>query len=60
MLKPIIVGIVRFCTWAAWPVTILAAALCVGSAMYAARNFAITSDRRGRAGADAGIDQARR
>jgi hopanoid biosynthesis associated RND transporter like protein HpnN len=44
MLKPIIVGIVRFCTWAAWPVTILAAALCVGSSIYAARHFAITSD----------------
>ena len=44
MLKPIIVGIVRFCTWLAWPVTILAAVLCVVSSIYAARHFAITSD----------------
>lgn len=44
MLKPIIVGIVRFCTWLAWPVTIAAAVLCVVSSIYAARHFAITSD----------------
>jgi hopanoid biosynthesis associated RND transporter like protein HpnN len=44
MLKPIIVGIVRFCTWLAWPVTIAAAALCVVSSIYAAQHFAITSD----------------
>lgn len=44
MLKTIIVGIVRFCTWAAWPVAILAAGLCVVSSIYTAQHFAITSD----------------
>jgi hopanoid biosynthesis associated RND transporter like protein HpnN len=44
MLKTLIVRIVDFCTWLAWPVIILAAALTVASSIYTMRHFAITTD----------------
>lgn len=44
MLKSIIIRIVGFCTWLAWPVVVLAALLTIASSVYAVRHFGITTD----------------
>src|SRR5262245_23380894 len=44
MLKSIIVGIVTFCTWLAWPVIILDLLLTAASSYYAVRPIGINAD----------------
>src|SRR5438445_6146204 len=44
MLKSIIVGIVNFCTWLAWPVVVLGLLLAAASSVYTVRHFGITTD----------------
>lgn len=44
MLKSIIVRIVDFCTWLAWPVIILGLLAAAASSVYAVRHFGITTD----------------
>ena len=44
MLKSIIVRIVDFCSWLAWPVIILAVLLAAAASAYSVRHFAITTD----------------
>jgi hopanoid biosynthesis associated RND transporter like protein HpnN len=44
MPKSIIVRIVDFCTWLAWPVLVVAVLLAAASSVYAVRHFGITTD----------------
>ena len=44
MLKSIIVRIVDFCSWLAWPVIIFAVLLAAAASAYSVRHFAITTD----------------
>ena len=44
MLATVVTGIVRFCTRFPWPIIVLALLVAFGSAIYAARHFAINTD----------------
>jgi uncharacterized protein len=44
MLATVVTGIVRFCTRFPWPIIVLALLVAFGSAVYAARHFAINTD----------------
>src|SRR4249920_2247484 len=44
MLATVVTGIVRFCTRFPWPIIVLALLTAFGSAVYAARHFAINTD----------------
>ena len=44
MLATVVTGIVRFCTRFPWPIIVLALLMAFGSAIYAARHFAINTD----------------
>src|SRR5262245_62569244 len=44
MLGSVVTGIVKFCTRFPWPIIVLAVIATAGSAVYAARNFAINTD----------------
>ena len=44
MLGSVVTGIVKFCTRFPWPIIVLAVVAAAGSAVYAARHFAINTD----------------